>query len=125
MVQASDEIDTSPVRIIAKFAGPRADPTKARAISWFDRETYSRFADLLKGAFDFPPDYEEWNKLSEAAERYWISRGFHVIRVTVDPEAFSAWCSRRFVKPNSKALETCINDKVFPGNKPRIDEDCP
>lgn len=124
MARLSDEIDTSPVRIIAKFAGPRPDPAKKRAITWFDREAYSKFAHLLRGTFDFPPDYDEWNRLSEAAERYWISRGFQVIRVTVDPEGFSAWCSGRFVQPNRKTLEACINEKVFQG-KPLLEDDYP
>jgi hypothetical protein len=124
MVQVSDEIDTSPVRIVAKYAGPRADPGKKRAISWFDPETYSRLVDVLNSPFDFPPSYEQWKKLSEATERYWISRGFHVIRVSVEPKGFLIWCSKRFVKPNSKALEVCINEKVFAG-RPSLDEDCP
>ncbi len=115
MAQVSDEIDTSPVRIIANFAGRRADPIKKHVITWFDPETYSRMKWLLNGAFDYPPNYDQWRRLSEAAERYWISRGSHVIRVTVDYDGFLSWCSKRFVKPNSKALEACINEKVFKG----------
>src|SRR4051794_35516001 len=112
MVQVSHEIDTSPVRIFARYAGPRADPAKKRVITWFEPQTYSALSELLKGAFDYPADYDHWRKVSEAAERYWISRGFHVIRVTVDQEGFLAWCSKRFVKPNSKVLEACINEKM-------------
>jgi hypothetical protein len=67
---------------------------------------------LLKDPVDYPPDYDDWRKLNEAAEWYWISRGARVARVSVDLEGFLAWCAKRHIKPNSKALEVCIDERL-------------
>jgi hypothetical protein len=39
-----------------------------------------------------------------------VDRGATVLRVSVAPEFFLAWCKTRFVKPNRKAVEVYIDD---------------
>jgi hypothetical protein len=110
MLQVSDENETRPVQIVAGWIGRRSEARNRRYIPWFAPEAYSRLRAALKDPVDFPSAYDEWQKVSEAEERQWIDRGATVFRVSVAPEFFLAWCKTRFVKPNRKAVEVCIDD---------------
>jgi hypothetical protein len=113
MLQVSDENGTGPVRIVAGWIGRRSEASNSRCLPWFSPQAYSRLRAALKDPVDFPSDYEHWRKLSEAAERQWIDRGATVLRGSVNPEAFMAWCKKRFVKPNRKAVEFFVEEMTF------------
>jgi len=113
MLQISDENKTSPVQIVAGWIGPRSQAANRRYIPWFTPEGYRRFRAILKDPVDQPMEHDKWLKICEAEERYWMRQGVTILRVRVSPEAFSAWCRRRFVKPNSKAVEVFIEDMIY------------
>ena len=79
------------------------DNVKKVAIAWYRREDYPIILDLMEDASTFPATYDGWLKRAQHVLLNAESSGSEVIRVTIDPGSFSAWCVRAEQKPNALA----------------------
>ena len=108
MIQLPDRNDTAPVSVVAGRIGRGAEACTTRCIPWLGTEAYPRVRAVLYDSSEYPREYHEWRKLSQAEEQDWTKEGVTVLRCSVNPEAFATWCKRRFVKPNRTAIQVFV-----------------
>jgi hypothetical protein len=87
---------------------PRSGILDRRPVAWFEPESHARMLDIMVKPHDIPWQYERWREQAENKERISKRRGFLVVRLVVNPEAFLDWCAVNACEPNGKALEVYL-----------------
>lgn len=77
---------------------PRNIPT---GVSWYLREDYEKLKQILKDGADLPANYDDWQSNADKRIAELAKVGVRVVKINIDPEAFSAWC-----KANNKELDS-------------------
>jgi hypothetical protein len=67
---------------------------RAVGVSWFREEDYAA-ARALFDATDKLPPWEQWLKAAKELEQNFLSEGYIVERVYIDPDTFPDWCRER------------------------------
>jgi hypothetical protein len=60
-----------------------------------------------------PGTWRGWLKIAEEMERGLTSYGHVVLRVRIDPDAFSDWCASQGAKSSSEGRKTFIAAAVY------------
>ena len=83
-------------------------PLPVVGVYWIDEEDYP----ALRGIFDdgdkMPRTWKEWLKMAEEMKRGLESYGHVVMRVRVDPHAFSDWCAVHGTGPSREARKSFV-----------------
>lgn len=67
---------------------------------------------MMVDAHVLPTTYAEWLRKAEAQEAKHKAAGLHMIRITIDPDTFPAWCSKNGLQPDAKARVAFATDGV-------------
>jgi hypothetical protein len=71
-------------------------------IAWFkDESTYRRALVIFTDSVNMPGTYEDWQTIVGRQREEIRGAGNIAIRVDIDPETFTDWCSVRGLLPNS------------------------
>ncbi|GJD73846.1 hypothetical protein [Methylobacterium goesingense] len=62
------------------------------ALPWYASEHYEALRQSLSDGDKLPIQYEAWRAATEQVEREVQRSGVEVVRVPIEPGAFSAWC---------------------------------
>nr|WP_082504707.1 hypothetical protein [Methylobacterium sp. Leaf111] len=62
------------------------------ALPWYAAEHYEALRQSLSDGGKLPVQYEAWRASTEQFERKVQCSGVEVVRVPIEPDAFSAWC---------------------------------
>lgn len=64
------------------------------ALPWYRAGDYAALRASLADGSKLPERYETWLFSTEQVEREVQRSGVEVVRVTIEPDAFLAWCAR-------------------------------
>ena len=81
-------------------------------IGWYSRKDYPRILEIMEDAHVLPPTYELWSKKAEGLERGAAALGAIVVRASIEPEEFVAWCASHGMKPDAKGRNAFGSDFV-------------
>lgn len=72
-------------------------------LPWYTAETYPLIRDTMSDGDNFPASYSDW--LSEAErERKRLERSHGIVHcISIDPQAFAAWCRVNDLPPDAAA----------------------
>ncbi|WP_298958388.1 hypothetical protein [uncultured Methylobacterium sp.] len=79
-------------------------------MAWYRAEDYARLREVVEDAARLPASFEAWRASAEQVEREVARSGVAVVRVTVEPEAFLAWCRHHDQAPNGAARSRYANE---------------
>lgn len=68
------------------------DRPRRVALPWYAAEHYEALRQSLSDGGRLPVQYEAWRASTEQVEREVQCSGVEVVRVPIEPDAFSAWC---------------------------------
>ncbi len=93
-------------------------------MAWYKEKDYQKLRLLFTDGADtakFPEFYEEWLDNAEEAQRQRNASGYEVIRVVIEPAAFTKWCKLRKISPDAKARKTYARHGSLLGGRPPKD----
>lgn len=70
------------------------DRPRRVALPWYRAEHYDALRTRLADGGKLPERYETWLFSTEQVEREVRRSGVEVVRVTIEPDTFLAWCAR-------------------------------
>ncbi|MGW5840129.1 hypothetical protein ACWFZ6_19195 [Methylorubrum extorquens] len=73
------------------------------ALPWYRAEDYTALRTVLADGGKLPERYETWLLATEQVEREVQRSGVEVVRVTIEPDAFLAWCERAVLASDGAA----------------------
>jgi hypothetical protein len=68
-------------------------PPPAVGVYWIDEEDYPTLRDIFDDGNKMPLTWKEWLKMAEEMKQGLESYGHPVMRVRINPRAFSEWCA--------------------------------
>ena len=71
------------------------DRPRRVGLPWYEPQHYALLRQILSDGAKLPVHYEAWRVSTEQVEQVVQSSGVDVIRVPIEPDAFTAWCERR------------------------------
>lgn len=82
---------------------------KVVAIAWYNRADYAEIRELMDDGYVLPEDYEVWRRRASAVLLIEESRGSVVIRASILPGPFAAWCEATNQLPDVRARTRHVN----------------
>jgi len=73
----------------------RLGPETAFGFAWFDREQWSRMAEIAEDRAAMDDSFEDWESSALSALRDLEAKGVTVEKVPIDVPAFAAWCREK------------------------------
>src|SRR5438132_3731186 len=61
-------------------------------IAWYKRKDYRAIRAIMDDAHRLPVDYDTWLRQAESVVRLELALGSDIVKVTIDPGVFVAWC---------------------------------
>lgn len=88
--------------------------TEKRTIGmlWYSRGDYPDIRSMMADPHNLAPSYDQWLMAAENNERVAQEAGLHVVRVTITPEDFAAWCAERNLEPAGNARSQRAQEAV-------------
>lgn len=81
-------------------------------IPWYRRRDYERILAIMADRAQLPRSYETWRNRAEFLEQKVRDSGRPTVRLTIDPKAFSRWCSANRLNTNAHARLLYIDQSV-------------
>ena len=81
-------------------------------IAWYRPERYDRIREVMADGISFPKTHASWRQKAGRMERELRRQGLEPVRVDIDPDAFSRWCSEQAVAPDSEARDRFVRAAV-------------
>jgi len=81
-------------------------------LPWYSRDDYPAIRGMMTDAHNLAPSYDQWRMAAENNERVAQEAGLHVVRVTMTPDEFAAWCAARNLEPASSARSRWVQEAV-------------
>lgn len=90
------------------------------AVPWYRREDYERIRGLMHDPESLAETYDGWLMAAESNEAEARRVGIAVVRVTVEPEAFTQWCMAQG-RPRDRSSRVAFVEAVMAesGSNPR------
>jgi hypothetical protein len=85
----------------------------AVGVYWIDEEDYPKPLRIFDDGNKMPKTWREWLKIAEEMERGLTSYGHVVLRVRVDPDTFTDWCTTNGAKSSSDGRKKLIAAAVY------------
>jgi hypothetical protein len=73
------------------------------ALPWYAAEHYEALRQSLSDGGKLPVQYEAWQASIEQVEREVQCSGVEVVRVSIEPATFAAWCKDAGLSPDGTA----------------------
>ena len=61
-------------------------------LAWYERNNYPAIRGIMADAHVLPIDYDTWLRQAESVVRLELALGSDIVKVTIDPDVFTAWC---------------------------------
>ena len=82
---------------------------------WINEEDYPAILKLFDDGDKMPPTWKEWLKIAEEMEQGLKAYGHVVMRVNIDPNTFSDWCTAHGTSPGREGrkrfLAAAVNER--------------
>jgi hypothetical protein len=75
------------------MANAEDKPPPAVGVYWIREDDYPAVIGLFTDGGKMPRTWKEWLKMAEEMEQGLKAYGHVVLRVTIDPKTFPAWCT--------------------------------
>lgn len=75
---------------------------------WIKEEDYATLLEIFADGRKMPPTWREWLKIAEEMEQGLKAYGHVVMRVHIDPNTFSDWCTARGTTPGREGRRKFI-----------------
>ena len=82
-------------------------------VAWYRKGDYARLRASFADGAHLHETYTEWSVAARATEAHLVAQGDRVVRVEIEPEEFTAWCSARNVAPDAKARMQYANEFAY------------
>lgn len=79
------------------------DRPRRVGLPWYPPEHYEALRASLADGVKLPAGYETWRIATEQMEREVRRSGVEVVRVSIEPDVFSAWCERAGLAQDASA----------------------
>ena len=91
------------------------DPVKISVIGvpWYLKGDYARLRTLFVDGARLHETYADWSAAATATEAHLVAQGHRVVRVEIEPEKFTVWCSARNVSPDAEARMRYANEFAY------------
>jgi hypothetical protein len=86
---------------------------------WYNPKDYPKLVQLFTDGSEFPECYDEWLDLAEEEERHANARGTEIVRIMIEPAAFSKWCKLRGLAPGVAARKDYARRGCLRGRPPK------
>ncbi len=88
-------------------------------ITWYTRKDYQKLRSLFVDGTNLPESYDDWLTAAEEEERLKIGSGLEIVRIVVDPGAFSSWCKLKNISPDREARKRYVRHGALLGRPPK------
>lgn len=88
-------------------------PLPAVGVYWIKEEDYPALLRVFDDGEKLPRSFGEWLKMAEEMERGLKAYGHPVMRVTIDPNTFPAWCAAHDTNPGREGRKRFVAEAVF------------
>lgn len=82
-------------------------------VPWYGKGDYARLRASFADGARLHETYAEWSVAARATEAHLVAQGHRVVRVEIEPEDFTAWCSARSVAPDAEARLRYANEFAY------------
>lgn len=72
-------------------------------IAWYREADYEKLKSIFDDGNLLPSTYDQWLKMAEGGRKQFLSDGYLVVQVYIDPDTFPAWCRERGLKVDANA----------------------
>jgi hypothetical protein len=80
----------------------------AVGVYWINEQDYPALLRIFDDGNKMPSTWREWLKIAEEMERGLISYGHVVLRVRIDPDTFTDWCTTHDARSSSEGRKKFI-----------------
>lgn len=87
-------------------------PLPAVGVYWIEEADYPAFLKMSDDGNALPRTWKDWRKIAEEMEKGLKAYGHPVMRVRIDPAAFSAWCAAHDTTPGRQGRRMFIAEAV-------------
>jgi hypothetical protein len=88
--------------------GPEDAPPPVIGVYWIDEADYPALLKIFDDGNRMPRSWTEWLKIAQEMEQGLKAYGHVVMRVRIDPNTFSDWCSAHGTSPGGQGRKTFI-----------------
>ena len=81
-------------------------------VPWYRREDYGKIRSVMEDADSLASSYDQWLLAAESSEAEARRVGIEVVRVTIEPEAFTQWCLERGAARTRAARVAFVEDAM-------------
>jgi hypothetical protein len=81
-------------------------------IAWYRPKDYPAIRALMEDGYALPADYATWLRHAESVVRLELGLGSDVIKVTIDPARFAAWCLAAGQRLDGQARRRYANSAI-------------
>jgi hypothetical protein len=85
----------------------------AVGVYWINEGDYPALLRIFDDGNKMPRTWKEWLRIAEEMERGLAAYGHVVLRVRIDPETFSDWCTTQGAKSSSEGRKKFIAAAVY------------
>jgi len=72
-------------------------------LAWYRAEDYPVLRAMFADGRKLQATYQEWVEEAQRTYTFLIGEGFHVIKISIDPDLFPAWCAKRGIAMDADA----------------------
>ena len=87
-------------------------PLMIVGLAWYDESDFQRLREMFEDGDALPRTYGEWLKAAMRGLEHEKAKGYHVEKVHIRPNEFSAWCKSNCLSMNAKARISYANEVV-------------
>ena len=87
-------------------------PPPAVGAYWIKEEDYPDLLRIFTDGNKMPRTWKEWLKMAEEMERGLKAYGHPVMRVSIDPNTFPAWCAAHGTSPGREGRKRFVAEAV-------------
>jgi hypothetical protein len=91
---------------------PDEKPLPAVGAYWIEEADYPAALKLFDDGNALPRTWTEWRKIAEEMEKGLKAYGHPVMRVRIDPAAFTAWCAAHGTTPGRQGRKMFVAEAV-------------
>jgi len=66
--------------------------SRSIGVAWYKRKDYPAIRRIMDDAHTLPVDYDTWLRKAALVVRLELAFGNDIVKVTLDPDIFAAWC---------------------------------
>ena len=79
-------------------------------MAWYRPDDYDRLREILVDGAKLPASYDMWRISAEQVATTVSQSGVDVVRVTLEPDVFAAWCGARGLTTDGTARARFANE---------------